>query len=333
MTNLKTTRRGFLAAGATLAVAGAVAAPTILRAQAWPSRPITLVCGFAAGGTTDALARLVANSLSTRLRQPVVVENRTGAAGAIGMTAVANARPDGNTLLFSAVGQLTVVPHVSNTLTIDPRTALEHISLLAEGDFVLNASAGSGLNTFDELVAAAKANPGGLLYGTSGAGGNLHLFIEAVFAAAGIKLRGVHYSGGSTLMPDLLNNQVQVALNSFPISSAYIAEGQLKPLLIVGRQRNESIPDVPTGPEIGYDTLASCVDWFGLHAPAGTPREIVDELAAGVKAAAQEQAMIDRLREGGLRSIASTPEEFTARINADYELFGRIAADAGMKAG
>lgn len=327
---ITTTRRGFLAASATMA--GVLTAPSILRAQSWPSRPITIVCGFAAGGTTDALSRLVAASLSNRLGQPVMVENRTGAAGAIGMTSVANAAPDGNTLLFSAVGQLTVVPHVSGSLTIDPRTVFEHISLLAEGDFVLNASAGSGFTTIEQLVEAAKANPNGLLYGTSGAGGNLHLFIEAVFSAAGIKLRGVHYSGGSTLMPDFLNNQVQVALNSYQIAAPYIEEGQLKPLLIVGRQRNENIPDVPTGQDVGYDILTNCVDWFGLHAPAGTPREIVDELAAGVKDAAQERTMIDRLKEGGLRSVASTPEEFTARILSDYDVFGQIAADAGMKA-
>jgi tripartite-type tricarboxylate transporter receptor subunit TctC len=330
MTTLKPTRRGFLTASATMA--GILAAPSILRAQNWPSRPITIVCGFSPGGTTDALARLVAASLSTRLGQPVVVENRTGAAGAIGMTAVARARPDGNTLLFSAVGQLTVVSHVSANLAIDPRTAFEHISLLAEGDFILNASTGSGINSMEELITAAKAKPGSLLYGTSGAGGNLHLFTEAVFQAAGIKLRDVHYSGGSTLMPDLLNNQVQVSLNSYPLTAPYIQAGQLKPLLIVGRQRNADLPNVPTGPEVGYESLSSCVDWFGLHAPAGTPREIINELAAGVKAASQEPTMIDRLKQGGLRNIASTPEEFTARIKSDYALFGQIAESAGMKA-
>lgn len=327
---LHPTRRGLLKGGAMLGAM--LAAPAIVRAQSWPSRPITIICGFSAGGTTDALARLLAGSLSERLGQPVLVENRTGAAGAIGMTAVANAAPDGSTLLFSAVGQLTVVPHVSANLTIDPRTAFEHISLLAEGDFLLNASAGSGFETFEDLVTAAKANPGGVLYGTSGAGGNLHLFTEATFQAAGINLRGVHYAGGSALMPDLLNNQVQVSLNSYPISAPYIQEGQLKPLLVVGRERNASYPDVPLGADLGYDTLASCVDWFGLHAPAGTPREIVDELAAGVKAASQEQALKERMEQGSLRNIASTPEEFAERINSDYELFGEIALAAGMSA-
>jgi tripartite-type tricarboxylate transporter receptor subunit TctC len=134
-------------------------------------------------------------------------------------------------------------------------------------------------------------------------------------------------------MPDLLNNQVQVSLNSYPLTAPYIQAGQLKPLLIVGRQRNADLPDVRTGPEVGYESLSSCVDWFGLHAPAGTPREIINELAAGVKAASQEQTMIDRLKQGGLRNIASTPEEFTARIKSDYALFGQIAESAGMKAG
>lgn len=330
MTIFHPTRRGVLAGGA--ALTAMLAAPAIVRAQSWPSRPITIICGFSAGGTTDALARLLAGSLSERLGQPVLVENRTGAAGAIGMTAVANAAPDGSTLMFSAVGQLTVVPHVSPNLTIDPRTAFEHISLLAEGDFLLNASAASGLESFEDLVSAATANPGTVLYGTSGAGGNLHLFTEATFQAAGVNLRGIHYAGGSALMPDLLNNQVQVSLNSYPISAPYIEAVQLKPLLVVGRERNASYPDVPLGSDLGYDTLSSCVDWFGLHAPAGTPHEIVDELAAGVKDASQGQALTERMKQGSLRNIASTPEEFTGRINSDYKLFGEIASAAGMSA-
>lgn len=330
MTILNPTRRGVLAGGT--ALAAMLAAPAVLRAQSWPSRPITIICGFSAGGTTDALARVLASNLSERLGQPVLVENRTGAAGAIGMTAVANAKPDGNTLLFSAVGQLTVVPHVSANLPIDPRSALTHISLLAEGDFLLNASTGSGFNNFEDLVAAATAKPSAVLYGTSGSGGNLHLFTEAACQAAGIKLRGVHYAGGSALMPDLLNNQVQVSLNSYPIAAPYIQESQLKPLLVVGRERNAAYPDVPTGAELGYETLSSCVDWFGLHAPAGTPGEIIAELAAGVKAASEGQALKERFEQGSLRNIASTPEEFADRINSDYELFGKIAAEAGMKA-
>lgn len=330
MTILHPTRRTLLVGGA--ALGAMIAAPAVLRAQSWPSRPITIVCGFSPGGTTDALARVLASNLSERLGQPVLVENRTGAAGAVGMTAVANAKPDGNTLLFSAVGQLTVVPHVSPNLAIDPRTSFEHISLLAEGDFLLNASVGSGFASLDDLVQAATANPGGVLYGTSGAGGNLHLFTEAACHAAGIKLRGVHYAGGSALMPDLLNNQVQVSLNSYPIAAPYIQEGQLKPLLVVGRERNAVYPDVPTGAELGYETLSSCVDWFGLHAPAGTPGEIVAELAAGVKAASEQKSLQDRFQQGSLRAVASTPEAFADRINADYDLFGKIAAEAGMRA-
>lgn len=327
--DIKLDRRQFIWGAS--ALAAGLAAPTTLRAQSWPSGPVTIVCGFSPGGTTDTLARLLANSLSARFGQPVIVENRAGAAGAIGMTAVAEAAPDGQTLLFSAVGQITVVPHVSDNLTIDPVTAFEHISLLAEGDFVLNASVDSGFDTIEDLIEAAKAGP--VLYGTSGAGGNLHLFTEAFLHAAGIQSRGVHYQGGSALMPDLLNNQVQFALNSYNLSAPYIEEGQLKPLLVVGKERIASLPDVPTGPDVGLDVLASCMDWFGLHAPAGTPAEIVSQLAEATGASLAEPAMAERLVTGGLRGVGSTPEAFAERIRADYDLFGEIARASGMAAG
>ncbi|WMT91944.1 tripartite tricarboxylate transporter substrate binding protein [Pelagibacterium sp. H642] len=313
------------------ALAAGLAAPATLRAQSWPSGPVTIVCGFSPGGTTDTLARILANSLSARFGQPVIVENRTGAAGAIGMTSVAEAEPDGQTLLFSAVGQLVVVPHVSDNLTIDPVSDLAHISLLAEGDFILNASIGSGFNTVDELIEGAKS--GTVLYGTSGAGGNLHLFTEAFLHAAGIESRGVHYQGGSALMPDLLNNQVQFALNSYNLSAPYIEEGQLKPLLVVGKERNAALPDVPTGPEVGLDSLASCMDWFGLHAPAGTPAEIIETLAQATRASLDEPEMASRIETGGLRPVGSTPDEFAERIRSDYALFGEIAEASGMATG
>lgn len=326
---IKLDRRRFLW-GATAVTAG-LAAPATLRAQSWPSGPVTIVCGFSPGGTTDTLARLLASSLSDRFGQPFVVENRTGAAGAIGMTSVAEAAPDGQTLLFSAVGQIAVVPHVSENLTIDPVKDLAHISMLAEGDFVLNASKGSGFETVEDLIEAARS--GGVLYGTSGAGGNLHLFTEAFLDAAGIQSRGVHYQGGSALMPDLLNNQVQFALNSFNLSAPYIAEDQLTPLMIVGKQRNPALPDIPTGPEVGLEALANCMDWFGLHAPAGTPEEIIMLLAEGTRESLDNPDMAARIETGGLRPIGSTPEEFTARIQSDYELFGEVAEASGMAKG
>ncbi|WP_169053397.1 Bug family tripartite tricarboxylate transporter substrate binding protein [Falsirhodobacter xinxiangensis] len=329
LTSSNLSRRSFIAC--TAAAGGILTAPGIVRAQSYPSRTVTIVCGFSAGGTTDALARLLAAELSENLGQPFVVENRTGAAGAIGMTAAARARPDGLTLLFSAVGQLAVVPHTSNSLTIDPRSDLRHISMLAEGDFILTANSQVPAANIEEFIAMAKARPNELFYGTSGAGGNLHLFVEAFNLAAGIQMRGVHYSGGATLMPDVLSNQVQVALNSYPVAAPYVAESQLKPLLVVGKERNANLPDVPIGPDIGLDDLARCMDWFGLHAPAGTPDEIVAVLADATAKAAKSPAMADRLKASSLRTVASSPQDFEARIREDYDLFGQIAERAGMK--
>lgn len=324
-------RRQFLA---TTAAAGAtLAAPSLAFGQNYPSGPINLVCGFSAGGTTDALARVLANFMSEKFGQPVVVENRTGAAGAIGLSAVVNAKPDGRTLLFSAVGQIAVIPHTQANLAVDPVKGLEHISMLAEGDFVLTVNSQVPANTVEEFIALAKEKPGQLFYGTSGAGGNLHLFIEAFNLAAGIQLKGVHYSGGSTLMPDVLNNQVQLALNSYPVAAPYVENGQLKALMILGKQRNEKLPNVPVAADVGLDDLTNCNDWFALHAPAGTPSDIIELLADTVAEAADSPAMQDRLEAASLRKVANRPAEFAERIQSDYALFGDVAERAGVKAG
>ncbi|MCY0093422.1 Bug family tripartite tricarboxylate transporter substrate binding protein [Hoeflea ulvae] len=326
--NSNLNRRRFIQS--TAAGVAVLSTPSILYAQGYPSGPVTIVCGFSPGGTTDALARMVANYMSQKFGQPFVVENITGAAGTIGMTSVANAEPDGQTLLFTAVGQIAVSPHTFPGLTVDPVNGLEHISMLAEGDFVLTVNPEVPVQNIAEFIALAKEKPNSMFYGTAGAGGNLHLFLEAFLLAADVKLKGVHYSGGSALMPDVLNNQVQLALSSYPVAGPQIEAGNLRPLLIIGKQRNANLPDVPTAAEAGLPELSTLNDWFGLHAPAGTPDSIIQALAEGMKEAAETDEIKARLQSGALRTAASTPEEFRARIEKDFEYYGRVAKEANV---
>jgi tripartite-type tricarboxylate transporter receptor subunit TctC len=325
-------RRRFLAAGAGLAAAGVVA-PGSLRAQdpAWPSKPIKLIVGFAPGGITDGLPRLYAPTLAEKLGVPVVVENKTGVAGTIATTFVCQSPPDGYTLLASGVGQIVVLPHTSK-MTVNPVTDLVHISMVGDGDQILNINADVPAKNLAEFIALAKAKPGSMFYGDAGAGGNQHLYLEYFKMLAGIDLQGVHYRGGGPLMPDLLSNRVQLSLNAPSVVEGYIAQGKLRPLMIVGKKRNPKMPDVPTAAEAGLKAMEACSNWLGLHAPKGTPEPIVQKI---------HKALVETMRsdtvKAGLASLAvtpvvDTPASFSARIAHDFELFGKVAKAANIRA-
>lgn len=290
-----------------------------------------MVCGYSAGGTTDRFSRLMAEFMSEKFGQPCVVENRTGAAGGLAVASVANSKPDGQTLLFAAGGQIAILPHTYANLAADPIKDLAHISMLAEGDFVLTCNPEVPANDIHEFIALAKEKPESLFYGTSGAGGSLHLFIEYFLQAAGIEMKGVHYAGGSALMPDILNNQVQMALSSYPVAGPYVKDGKLRALMIIGSQRNSNLPDIPVAADIGMDELSICNDWFAMHAPAGTSNSLLNLLADTVAEAAETPKVQDALAASSLRKVADRPEEFRARIERDYKLFGEVARKANVK--
>jgi tripartite-type tricarboxylate transporter receptor subunit TctC len=322
-------RRGLLKAGA--ATAASLAFPMAAWSQTYPGKTIKLIVGFAAGGLTDALPRLLSTPMGERLGQPVIVENKAGAAGNIATAFVAGAPPDGHTLLASGVGQIVVLPHTSN-LAVNPLTDLVHISMMGEGDQILNISSEVPAKNLAEFIALAKQKPGAMFYGDAGAGGNQHLYLEYFRLLAGIDLQGVHYRGGGPLMPDLLSNRVQISLNAPSVVEPYIAQGKLRPILIVGKKRNPKMPDVPTAAEAGFAPLEACSNWFGLHAPKGTPDAIVQKIHAALVDSLKSDVVKAGLATLAVQGIGDTSQAFTARITRDYALFGKVAKDANIKA-
>lgn len=322
-------RRRLLAAVAS--VPAALAMPAMGQSQAWPNRPIKLIVGFAPGGLTDALPRLLSGPMSERLGQPVVVENKVGAAGNLATVFVAKAPADGYTLLASGVGQIVVLPHTS-TVGVNPLTDLVHIAMVGEGDQILNISAEVPARNLSEFIALAKRQPNSMFAADAGAGGNQHLYLEYFKMLAGIQMQSVHYRGGGPLMPDLLSNRVQMSLNAPSVVEPHIAQGKLRALMIVGKKRNPKMPDVPTAAEAGFAPMEACSNWFGLHAPRGTPDAVIQRIHKALIDSLQTDAVKAGLQQMAVQAIGDTPQAFAARIAVDYEAFGKVARAANIKA-
>lgn len=313
-----------------LCLAASSIAPLAI-AQDYPNRPIKIVVGFAAGGLTDGLPRLLSQPLGEILGQSVVVENRAGAAGSIATAHVANAKPDGYTLLASGVGNIVVLPHTTK-MSINPVTDLEHITMMGEGDQIVSIHPDVPAKTFEEFVALSKSKPGTMFYGSAGVGGNMHLYLEYLRSLSGADMDAVQYKGGSDLMPDFLANRVQMSLNAPPVVEGYIKDGRLRPLLILGRERNPNMPEVPTVRELGMPELEAASNWFGLHAPKGTPEPIIQKLNAAVIEALQRPEVQSGLKTISVRAVGDSPESFSARIEKDYVDFGEVAKSSNLLA-
>lgn len=324
-------RRALVRAGS---LAATLALPGLARAQsagAWPRQPIKLIVGFAPGGVTDALPRLYAPALSERLGVPVVVENKVGAAGNIATAFVAKSAPDGYNLLASGVGQIVVLPHTSN-LEVNPLTDLTHITMVGDGDQILNVAAEVPARNLGEFIAYVKQNPGKVFMGTAGPGGNQHLYLEYFRSLAGLDMQAVHYKGGGPMMADLMANRVQISLNAPPVVEPHIAAGKLRPLMIVGARRNPRMPEVPTASEAGFKAMEACSNWLGLHAPKGTPEAIVQTLHKALSEAMRTEAVRNGMAKLGMHAVMNTPQQFAARIAADHELFGKVAKASNIRA-
>ncbi len=329
MTRQHVDRRRFLMASAATGLVYAL--PSANAQSGYPNKPVKVIVGFAPGGATDILARLVAQGLTEKLGQPFVVENKSGAGGNIATTAVVSAPPDGYTLLVTTVGQVVISPHTDPTLKFDPIKDLRHITMIGEGDYVLAVNADVPARTIQEFIALAKKNPGKYNYATAGAGSNLHLFTEWFMMTAGIDVQAVHYRGGTALMPDLLSGQVQVSVNGIYSFDTYFKSGKLRPLVVIGKNREPRIPDIPTVREIGMGELEVCTNWFGLHAPALTPDPIVKLLNETTIAYLKTDVAQQKLAGLAMRSMGDTPAAFEARIARDYKLFGEVARKAKIQ--
>jgi tripartite-type tricarboxylate transporter receptor subunit TctC len=317
-------RRSVLALGLAAIAAGPV------HAQAWPARPVTIVVPFAAGGPTDLVARVLAEQLTRRLGQAVIVENRVGAGGDIGGQAVAHAVPDGYTFLLSTTGSLTVNRHLKPSANYDPVRDFKPVSLTFKSDHVVVVKKALAARTLADLVGLLRQEPGSLNYGSAGLGTTSHMIAELFKAKAGVDMRHVAYRGAGPALNDLVAGHIDVMVDSLANSLPQIQAGAVRPLAVTGATRHPALPEVPTTRETGVADF-SAFAWGALLAPLNTPDAIIERLSGEVSAIYRDSATADRLTAAGADPASSTPSELAAFMQADTEQWGRIVQDVGIK--
>jgi tripartite-type tricarboxylate transporter receptor subunit TctC len=312
-----------LAAGVLAACAASFAA-----AQEWPTKPVRMIIPYPPGGATDILGRLISAKLSPLIGQPVVVENKTGASGNIGFDYVAKAAPDGYTLL-TGTANLTIAPAFSSKLPFNVLTDFAPISQIVSSQNYLVARPGLPVNNVKELIAYAKANPGKLTYGSSGIGTPL-LSLELFKSLTGTDMVHVPYKGDTPAITDLLGGQIDLYCSTITGLVGHVKAGKLKGFGVTSKKRAAAMPDVPTIEEAGVPGY-ELSSWYGILAPAGTPRPIVDKLNAAIVKIVAMPDVQQKMIEGGSEPQSSTPDEFMARIRADVAKFGKVVKEAGIK--
>jgi tripartite-type tricarboxylate transporter receptor subunit TctC len=300
-------------------------------AAGWPNRTIKLIVPFPPGGAADATARIYADKLGEALKQTVVIENKAGAGTAIAADYVAHAEPDGYTLSLAPAGQLTILPHINREIAYDPFSSFVPVSNLATVPYVLAASPDAPFATARELIAAARKDPGKYTYSSCGAGTLCHLSGELFAGQTGTDLLHVPFKGSAPAVNALLGNVVNLSFDTLTVLAPQIRDGKVKGLLVTSRERAPQLPDVPTAAEAGVADYV--IDsWFGLVVPKGTPAEIVARLNAEVVRIGALPDVRARLEAQGLSVTTSTPEAFAAVIKADYDRWGKVVRDSGVKA-
>jgi tripartite-type tricarboxylate transporter receptor subunit TctC len=316
------------------AALGAVAAALLsagASAQTFPSKPLRLVVGFPPGGVPDIVARVVAEPLAQRLGQPVVVENRAGAAGTVATEAVARSPADGYTLLLGTTGTLASAPSLYPSLGYDPLKSFAPISLVASAPFVIVVGAAAPPRSLTELIALAKSRPGQLHFGSVGNGSPPHIAGEMFKAASGVDLVHVPYKGLPTAVGDLLSGRIEVMFNQVAPFLPHIQAGKLRVLAVAGPSRVVQISDVPTAAEAGLPGYEVSI-WSGLLAPAGTPQGVVARLNDEIGKVLATRAVQEGLASQGFQAAGSSPERFAALVASETTKWSRAIQLSGAKA-
>ena len=317
-----THRRNLLALGLSLAVA----AP-LLAQEKFPSRPVTIIVPHAAGGANDTIARVIAQKLAEQTGQSFVVENRSGAGGNVGTVAAARARPDGYTLFITADSSMVINPSLYRNTGFDPVRDFEAIGTVATAGYVLVAHPSFPAKNTAELIALAKQQPGRINIGSAGNGTLNHLIGEMLGKTTGIEMTHVPYKGASAAATDLVAGQVQVSVQSLPSSIAFIRSGKMKVLGVVNPKRLPALPDVPT---IGETVKGfGATPWYGMFAPAGTPKAIISQLNAEIARALDSKDVQERLAGVGCEPYKSTSEQFAQLVREELPRWARIVRESG----
>ena len=321
---MRTSRRAWLLGATALAFV-----PTAVQAQDYPAKPITVVVPFSSGGGVDAMARLLADKLRTILGQSVVVDNKPGASGMLGASAVAKAAGDGYTLLLGSAGETAINPFVYKArMQYQPERDLAPITLVARVPNVLVASPTLPVKDTAELVAYAKANPGKLTYATSGVGNPQHLNGELLQAITGMKMTHVPYRGAANQLVDVASGNVDLTFVSLAGAAPFIKGGRVKVIAVTSPQRASFAPDVPAIAEYKPAASYNLENWFGLFAPASTPKAVQTRLNTAVVQALSDPALVKRLQEQGGEPTPMTQQKFAEFIKTESVKYARIVEDA-----
>jgi tripartite-type tricarboxylate transporter receptor subunit TctC len=315
-------RRTLLALALSLAATGHALAD-----DKYPSKPVTVIVPQAAGGANDAIARVIAQKLTEQLGQSFIVDNRTGAGGNVGTVAAARAKPDGYTLMVTADSSMVINPSLYKSTGFDPIKDFEPVGTVATAGYVLVAHPAFPAKNTAELIALAKQQPGKINIGSAGNGTLNHLIGEMLGKATGIDLVHIPYKGSSAAATDLVAGQVQVSVQSLPSSIAFIRSGKMKVLGVVNPKRLPALPDSPTIGETvkGFGTTP----WYGVFAPAGTPKPIIAQLNAVIAKALESKDAQERLAGVGCEPYKSTPEQFAQLLRDDLPRWAKIVKESG----
>jgi tripartite-type tricarboxylate transporter receptor subunit TctC len=303
--------------------------PSLGLAQPYPSKPIRFLVPFPPGGSSDLIARAIAPRMSERLGQPVVVENRPGAGGMIGVEAVAKAAPDGYTIGLAAAGALSSNMHLYPTMPYHAEKDLAPISMLAMIPFFLVAHP-SQASSLRELIETAKAKPGALSYGHGGQGSTMHLAGELLNMMAEVRVQAVPYKGSGPVSADVLGGQVPLGVVDVPSAIANVRAGKLRALAVTSKRRISAAPEVPTFEEAGLPGYEA-VGWFGTVAPAGTPPGVINKLNSEIRAALSIPDVRERAIAAGAEPSANSPQEFAAFIREETKKWAEVIKAAGVK--
>jgi tripartite-type tricarboxylate transporter receptor subunit TctC len=296
----------------------------------YPDKPIKLIVPFAAGAGTDSVARFVAQKLEAELKQPIVVENRVGASGAIGTQAVAAASPDGYTLLFVASPFTTVAAATPQIANYDPIKQFAPVALIATGPLVWITNDKAPFASMREMIAYAKANPGKLAYGSAGAGGVNHLALELFKNKTGTEILHVPYKGIAPATTDLLGNSITLLTGTIPAVLQHVKSGKARALAVTGDKRSSLLPDVPTMNEAGANGT-EVYNYWGIVAPAGTPALIVARLNTEVQKMLAQKDVQERMAGDGVELTPGGPDRLTSFINGDFNGWKKLVMDAKLK--
>jgi tripartite-type tricarboxylate transporter receptor subunit TctC len=312
-----------------LALAASALASSAL-AQSWPTRSIRIVVPFPAGGGTDTIAREVSQRVAAATGWSFVIDNRPGAGGNLGVDAVAKSPADGYTIVIGQTSNLAINPTLFRNLPYDPQTDLAPIVLLASAPLVIVTGASTPFRTLAEAVAAAKARPGAINFGSPGNGTVGHLTIELFQRAAGIRTHHIPYRGAAQALTDVIGGRVELYLSSIPTLIGQVRTQQVRALAVTSTRRVDDLPNVPTLNELGY-TGFDAVTWFGLLAPARTPRDVVMRINAEFNRALQNPELRARLGGEGAEPMGGTPEQFATLIREEIPRWGRVVRESGAR--